>query len=201
MSGLLELLKQIPLDLGQGSMAERTMGKVIAMDLVPAGDGAWALDIGARRGHQTRWLQSRGYQVISGDVEPGFEGCQVLDANAPLPFEDGRFRLIWCSEVLEHLKDPAFSLGEMLRVTAPGGHVVLTTPNSYAWFFRMAAWVGLPPSRLQRADHLHFFDEAAIRRLAPEAEVFGFFPYAFVRRKIRRGIGLLSPTFVIHLRK
>ena len=37
MSRLIQYLKKIPLDLGQGSMAEKTEGKQIALRLVPPG--------------------------------------------------------------------------------------------------------------------------------------------------------------------
>ncbi|MFN3197628.1 MAG: class I SAM-dependent methyltransferase [Bradymonadia bacterium] len=201
MKRVINLLKRIPIDLGQGAVAETTEGKQIALRLVPPGDGRAVLDLGARAGHQSRWLASRGYTVTSVDVEPGFEGCLVIDANQPLPFEDDSFDLIWSSEVIEHLADPAFSLSELRRVTRPGGSLILTTPNSYMWLFRMLSWVGLTPDKLQRDDHLHFFDLDDIRRLAPEAELYGYFPYMWVKRQIERPslVGHLSPTFVLKI--
>jgi SAM-dependent methyltransferase len=201
MMSLIDVLKKIPIDLGQGAVAETTEGKQIALRLVPDGHGRRALDIGCRAGKQTFWLRSRGYQVTSIDVAKSFEDCQVVDANGPLPFASESFDLVWCSEVLEHLEDPEAALNEMRRVTAPGGHLILTTPNSYALLFRMLALGGLTPARLQRADHLHFFDSSHIERLCPDAELYGFFPYVLVKKTIRNWIGALSPTFVIHIRK
>lgn len=46
-----------------------------------------------------------------------------------LPFVDGSFDVIVCLWVLEHLRDPAATLGEVRRVLAPGGHFVFVTPN------------------------------------------------------------------------
>ncbi|HWV38308.1 MAG TPA: class I SAM-dependent methyltransferase [Vulgatibacter sp.] len=199
--GFLDLLKAIPIDLGQGSVADRTEGKQIAMRLVPPGHGKKALDVGCRAGVQTRWLRSRGYEVTSIDVDKRFDEALVVDANERLPFPDESFDLVWCSEVIEHLRDPAASLAELRRVTRPGGELILTTPNSYALLFRFIALFGLTPRRIQRKDHLHFFSEADIRRLAPDAELFGYFPYAWIKRTIRRAIGHLSPTFVMRIRK
>ncbi len=51
-----------------------------------------------------------------------------------LPFRDGAFRAILCSEVLEHLP-PARSedgLRELSRVLAPGGRIVFSMPQRYS---------------------------------------------------------------------
>ncbi|RYZ09126.1 MAG: class I SAM-dependent methyltransferase [Myxococcales bacterium] len=197
---VLALLRKIPLDLGQRDVAGKTKGKEIALGLVPPGEGKKALDVGARAGVQTAWLRSRGYEVTPVDYEPVTDECLRVDANRRLPFDDASFDLVWCSEVIEHLQDPAFSLGELRRVTKPGGLLVLTTPNSYAWLFRFIALFGLTPQRIQRKDHVQFFDHEDIRRLAPDAELYGYFPYALVKLTIRRGIGALSPTFVMAIR-
>ncbi len=198
---LIPLLKKIPIDLGQQAVADHTKGKQVALELVPWGQGRRALDVGARSGVQTRWLRSRGYDVTSVDVEPLFPECLSVDANEPLPFPDESFDLVWCSEVIEHLHDPGAAVNELRRVTKRGGELVLTTPNSYAWLFRLAALFGLTPQRLQRKDHLQFFDLEAIRRLAPDAELYGYFPYALLKMTIRRGVGALSPTFVLHIKR
>jgi SAM-dependent methyltransferase len=201
MQNVLSVLRRVPLDLGQRDVADQTKGKQIALGLVPPGEGRRALDVGARFGVQTRWLQGRGYQVTSIDMEPGFAECLQVDANKALPFDSDSFDLIWCSEVIEHLQDPAFAMSELRRVTKPGGTLILTTPNSYAWLFRFIALFGLTPQRIQRKDHVQFFDIDDIRRLAPDAELFGYFPYAVLKLTIQRGIGALSPTFVMAIRK
>lgn len=48
----------------------------------------------------------------------------------PIPVEDGRYGTVLCCEVLEHMeRDPMAMMAEINRVTAPGGLLVLTTPN------------------------------------------------------------------------
>jgi hypothetical protein len=45
---LIDTLKKIPIDLGQGSVNETTEGKQIALRLVREGEGKRALDVGCR---------------------------------------------------------------------------------------------------------------------------------------------------------
>jgi len=201
MMRFIDVLKRIPLDLGQGAYADSTQGKVIAKSLVPPGQGRKALDIGCRHGVQSAWLKAQGYEVTSVDVESKYEQCQIVDANKALPFADNCFDLVWCSEVIEHLENPKRSLDEMRRVTKHGGRIILTTPNSGAWFFSALSLLGFPPWRIQRADHLHFFTEANMRILCPDGRIYGYFPYAGIKFTLAQGIGLLSPTFVVALDK
>jgi 2-polyprenyl-3-methyl-5-hydroxy-6-metoxy-1,4-benzoquinol methylase len=198
---IIDYLKKIPIDFGQGAVAERTEGKQIALRLVSPGQGRRALDVGCRQGQQTRWLKERGYRVCSIDIECHCPGCMAVDANQPLPFEDQSFDLIWCSEVIEHLQEPAAVIGEFRRLLRPGGEMIITTPNSYALIFRFLACFGLTPQRLQRADHLHFFNYTQVRHLFPDADIYGYFPYAFLKHTIGRRVGELSPTFVIHAKE
>ncbi len=46
-----------------------------------------------------------------------------------LPYEDHQFDLIICSEVIEHMEEDAKAVSELVRVLAPGGYLVLTTPT------------------------------------------------------------------------
>jgi SAM-dependent methyltransferase len=195
---LIDLAKKVPIDLGQGYFHDKTKGKLIARELVPeANGGATALDVGCRIGVQSRWLEDRGYRVTSIDVEKAYEHAAVVDANDRLPYPDESFDLVWCSEVIEHLRDPAYSADELRRVLKTGGRLVITTPNSYAWFFRLLDLAGLPPARLQDPGHVHFFRLDDVRRLFPEGRIYGYFPYALYKRRIERGLGLLTPTFVV----
>ena len=48
----------------------------------------------------------------------------------PFPYPDGYFSTVLCCELIEHLqRDPMHMLWECNRVLAPGGHLLLTTPN------------------------------------------------------------------------
>jgi len=46
-----------------------------------------------------------------------------------LPFADGFFDLIVCSEVLEHIADHRRAVAEVVRILKPGGHLVVSVPR------------------------------------------------------------------------
>jgi ubiquinone/menaquinone biosynthesis C-methylase UbiE len=46
-----------------------------------------------------------------------------------LPFADGAFDVVVCTEVLEHVPDPAGVVAELMRVAGPAGRVVVSIPN------------------------------------------------------------------------
>lgn len=51
-----------------------------------------------------------------------------------LPFRAGVFDLVVCTEVLEHIPDDARAAGEIVRVIAPGGWVIVSVPTPPAPF-------------------------------------------------------------------
>lgn len=63
------------------------------------------------------------------DIEPRALGlrylCSVTDM-APVP--DTSYDTVLCSEVLEHVGDPAAALTEIYRVLKPGGTLIVTVP-------------------------------------------------------------------------
>ena len=106
------------------------------------------LDVGCGVGHWSMVLAS----VLHGDVrvtgidrEPswvdeagarararGLEGRFIyLPGEAQrLPFPDDSFDLTTCQTVLIHVPDPAAAIAEMVRVTRPGGLVMVAEPNN-----------------------------------------------------------------------
>lgn len=98
---------------------------------------ARVLDAGC--GRKTRLAQYR-HRItelvgVDLDVEAGGENAPldrflVADLNAPLPFEDGVFDLVYANFVIEHLDSPPTALTEWRRVLRPDGSLVLLTTNS-----------------------------------------------------------------------
>lgn len=60
---------------------------------------------------------------------------EAVDANA-LPYADGTFDVVFCHQVLQHVKDPVGILKEMRRVAKPGGVVAAREADykSFSWY-------------------------------------------------------------------
>jgi SAM-dependent methyltransferase len=67
---------------------------------------------------------------VAVDVSPHPELRACADAHR-LPFRDGTFEVVLCTEVLEHVIDPQRVVEELYRVLKPGGTSLLTTRFCY----------------------------------------------------------------------
>ncbi|RFU25117.1 hypothetical protein B7463_g11218, partial [Scytalidium lignicola] len=74
----------------------------------------------------TALAESRGLKNIS---------FQTIDANE-LPFPDNSFDIVFCHQVLQHVKDPVGILKEMRRVAKPGGIVAARDADykAFVWY-------------------------------------------------------------------
>ena len=131
--------------------------------------GGSVLDVGCGTGALLKRCEPYFSSVYGVDPSPGM--LRVLAAPRPdvrlaaadgaaLPFRDGFFDLVFCVAVLHHVIEPAAvkaTLGEMIRVTAPGGHVVVWDHNP---------WNPYWPHLMKRVPQDHG-DE----RLVPESEI------------------------------
>ena len=107
--------------------------------------GATALDLGCGCGYGTHLLATRGARKAVGvdwarDAigyacthyrEPNLT-FEVMDVTA-LTYPDNSFTAVVCLEVLEHVEDYAALVKEAVRVLAPGGTLVISTPNKLVW--------------------------------------------------------------------
>ena len=70
-----------------------------------------------------RWLRAPGRHLVQGSL-------------SQLPFADESFDAVICSEVIEHIPREDVDLTDMVRVLAPGGALVLGTPDYGTWTWR-----------------------------------------------------------------
>jgi SAM-dependent methyltransferase len=145
------------------------------------------LDLGAGGGPYAACFPNR----VSLDIEPAPGVAVIGDAHA-LPFAGAAFEQVVCTEVLEHLLEPARATDEMWRVLAPGGRLVLTTrflfpihdgPSDYFRFTRY----GLE-HLLRRFEGVTITEEAGpvdtlaflVQRLGIQADTLGWRPFRYV---------------------
>ncbi len=66
----------------------------------------------------------------AGELVPGAARAAVVQGDAlALPFADGAFDRVICSEVLEHIPDDRAAMAELARVLRPGGTMAITVPR------------------------------------------------------------------------
>jgi SAM-dependent methyltransferase len=88
------------------------------------------LDLGCGNQPFQPWYGPMVKEVVAADAMPG-PGVQVVDLGAPLPYPDGSFDTVLCTQVLEHVPDAELAMGEIARVLRPGGHALVTVPFLY----------------------------------------------------------------------
>lgn len=79
-----------------------------------------------------------------------------------LPFGDGVFERIICSEVLEHLDDPATAAAELARVLKPGGMLAVSVPtpvSEWVYYHSSDDYFNTP------GGHVRIFGAAGLARL------------------------------------
>jgi len=108
--------------------------------LQPEKPGARVLDVGCGVGQVVARLAEAGFEAFGVDVsEPNIararrfgERCQLYDGRR-LPFPDAYFAGVGALNVLEHVEEPEAFITELVRVVAPDGRVIVSSPN----FFRV----------------------------------------------------------------
>ena len=100
-----------------------------------------------------------------------FAGITFLqhDVAERFPFQDNSFEAIWCSEVLEHLFDPAFALREMHRIMKPGGRLLVTVPYHGRFKNVLIALFKWDEHFVPSNPHIRFYTKQTLGQLAAKA--------------------------------
>jgi 2-polyprenyl-3-methyl-5-hydroxy-6-metoxy-1,4-benzoquinol methylase len=104
----------------------------------------------------------RGFEPVRHHVNV-FDGTRMV---ATLPFEDESADVVLAGEILEHVVDTESFLREIHRVLAPGGAIVLSTPNILWWKYRVKLLAGRYPDALEYRTR-HGDDFGHVRVFAP----------------------------------
>jgi demethylmenaquinone methyltransferase/2-methoxy-6-polyprenyl-1,4-benzoquinol methylase len=119
------------------SLGNDRLWRVATTRAVAPKRGQRILDLAAGTAASSVSLARSGAEVVAADFSPGMlaEGqrrhggipnLSFVEADAmALPFDDGEFDTVTISFGLRNVNDPDVALAEMLRVTAPGGKLVI----------------------------------------------------------------------------
>jgi 2-polyprenyl-6-hydroxyphenyl methylase/3-demethylubiquinone-9 3-methyltransferase len=125
--------------------------------------GKTALDVGCGAGLLAEPLARLGATVTGIDAsaaliavadEHARRGGLTIDYRAgELAELEGQFDLITCMEVIEHVADPAAFIRLLARRLAPGGLLILSTPNATGWSKLLTITLAEGTGRIPKGTH------------------------------------------------
>jgi 2-polyprenyl-6-hydroxyphenyl methylase/3-demethylubiquinone-9 3-methyltransferase len=125
--------------------------------------GRTALDVGCGAGLLTEPLARLGARVTGIDASPEViavarghaarMGLEIDYRVGDVQDLDGRFDLVTSMEVIEHVADPAAFLEALAKRLAPGGLLVMSTPNATGWSKLLMITVAERTGQIPRGTH------------------------------------------------
>ena len=131
------------------------------------------LDVGCATGMLIEHVRMRGWdekgiEVCTPAAEYGRRERKVDIRTTPLEeagFPAEYFSIVHFSHLIEHIPDPVRFMDEVVKITAPGGRCIVTTPNIAGFQSRLmgSRWRSAIP------DHVVLYSKRTLRRLLEEA--------------------------------
>jgi len=128
-------------------------------------EGKTALDVGCGAGLLAEPLTRLGAAVTALDAAPELiavarehasaQGLAIDYRHAAVEELDGRFDLVTSMEVIEHVADPQSFLKSLTRRLAPGGLLILSTPNRTALSKLLMITIAEGIGQIPRGTHDH----------------------------------------------
>jgi 2-polyprenyl-6-hydroxyphenyl methylase/3-demethylubiquinone-9 3-methyltransferase len=154
------------------------------------------LDVGCGDGTFLAFLRKRGFQVSGLELAEGAAArarrrCPDADVRVGsleerLPFDDGKYDAVWCTDVLDHIFDVHGALAELNRVLKRDGLLVATTPYHGRLKNVLIALAAFESHYNPGLSRVRFFTQRSLDRCLLRA---GFAPVA------RRGLGGVWPLW------
>jgi SAM-dependent methyltransferase len=125
------------------------------------------LDVGCGASPYRHLVDDRRFEYTGVDIQDaakfGYERPNVVPYDGKhLPFETASFDAILCTEVLEHVEQPAVLVGEMHRVLKPGAVALVTVPWSARYHYVPWDFHRFTPTALE-----HMFKAFASAEIIP----------------------------------
>jgi SAM-dependent methyltransferase len=134
------------------------------------------LDLGCGDGNNLVWLSKYAELNYGSDYnlvrlvrsKAQNPAAQIFAADIlDFPSTDDAFDVIFFNHVIEHIPDDRTALASVRRILAPGGLLILGTPNEGAWWWQWA--YKRDPQTLAATDHCHFYTAHTIGDKVREA--------------------------------
>lgn len=151
------------------------------------------VDVGCGDGGALNFCAARGAHLIGVDIDPGvishvqqrLEGSAarkmefMLIESPTLPVADATATRVICTEVLEHVDDPAQVMAELARIGKPGARYLLSVPDALQENLQKQV---APGSYFQKPNHVRIISrdefEALVRNaglVVEQHDYYGFF--------------------------
>ncbi len=138
------------------------------------------LDVGCGSGATIRAATDQGWDATGVDLDPALVeigrarlGANIRTGTLPDPtLPSGAFDFVRLRDVIEHLPNPYAVLLDIRRILAPGGVLLVATPNEGSLPTRARAAFGVPRARVATVappHHLHGFTPDTLRRILVRA--------------------------------
>lgn len=159
--------------------------ETVEFDRLPLGPGTRVLDVGCGEGRHAVAAAPDAGAVVGVDLDPerlaaaredyetyadGTPGTFLRGDALSLPFADGAFDVVVCSEVLEHIPDYGAAVAELRRVCRPGGALAVSVPREGP---ERVCWRLSEGYHLVEGGHVRVFDREELRE-AVEARGFRY---------------------------
>jgi 2-polyprenyl-3-methyl-5-hydroxy-6-metoxy-1,4-benzoquinol methylase len=132
----MELMKlNVKTDRALASQGQSNQAIYLGVSRLIADRSGKTLDVGCGQGNFHNYLDLTQHQYIGVDIVryPGFpEHTEFIQSDCDscqIKLPNNYAETVCCIETIEHLENPRAFVRELVRITAPGGKIAITTPN------------------------------------------------------------------------